>query len=297
MHGESVYSMRFEWTRPGFSSDLENPEFQNTPLFEEDFERYYTTLKNGEPFIGSASAFLPFEKEHFSSLGIKAILEVPLLVNGRWWGTIGFDDFVQEREWGSAEVDALRIAAGILSAAILRQETDTAVQESERIYRQAIEAADAVPYYQDYENNKYLFMGEGIREMTGYGPEEINLQVWENIIEETVMLGEAEGLSLNDAMQLARQGKLKSWKCDQKIRTRDGHIRWLTDRSIEIFGDKNISAGAIGILQDITERKLVETSLRKRESILEAITFSAEQFLKTPDWREKIDMVLERLGK
>ncbi|MDJ8954068.1 hypothetical protein PTM75_14915, partial [Clostridium perfringens] len=37
--------------------------------------------------------------------------------------------------------------------------------------------------------------------------------------------------------------------------------------------------------------------LRKRESILEAITFSAEQFLRTTDWRERIDVVLERLGR
>ncbi len=297
VQAEPVYSMRFEWTQPGFVSDLENPDFQNTPMFEEDFDRYFTTLRSGEPFVGSTSSFLPMEKEHFSSLGIKAILEVPLVVNGKWWGTIGFDDFVEEREWSSTEVDALRIAAGILSAAILRQETDAAVQESERIYRQAIEAADAVPYYRDHENGSYLFMGEGIREMTGYGPEEMNTQVWASIVEEKVMLGEAEGLDVSAATQLARQGKLKSWKCDQKIRTRDGQIRWLTDRSIEIFGDKNISIGSIGILQDITERKLVEASLQKRESILEAITFSAEQFLKTPDWRGNMDAVLERLGR
>jgi PAS domain S-box-containing protein len=224
-------------------------------------------------------------------------LEMPLFVGGKWWGTFGFDDFENEREWSNVEVDALKIAAGILSAAIQRQEAESAVQESERIYRQAIEAADAVPYYQDYESDKYLFMGEGIREMTGYGPEEMNSQLWKSITEETVMLGEAEGLSVSDATQLVRQGKLKAWKSDQKIRTRDGQFRWITDRSIEIFGDKNISTGSIGILQDITERKLVEASLRKRESILEAITFSAEQFLKTPDWRGKMDAVLERLGR
>ena len=295
---EVEYSLlKYEWTAPGFPSDFDNPYYQSpTPIRLEEGSTDHS-LRQGLIFMGTASTFPPAEKERLLKLGVKAMLEVPLFVGGKWWGTFGFDDFENEREWSNAEVDALKIAAGILSTAIQRQKADAAVQESERIYRQAIEAADAVPYYLEHENGRYLFMGKGIREMTGYGPEEMNVQVWTSIIEEMIMLGEAEGLDVDDATQLARQGKLKSWKCDKKIRTRDGQTRWLTDRSIEIFGDKSSSIGSIGILQDITEQKLVEAGLRKRESILEAITFSAEQFLKTPDWRGNMDAVLERLGR
>ena len=289
--------LKYEWTAAGYSSDFDNPYYQapNPIKLDEDSTDY--SLRQGHIFMGSVSTFPLAEKERLLKLGVKAMLEMPLFVGGKWWGTFGFDDYENEREWSNAEVDALKIASGILSAAIQRQKADAAVQEFERIYRRAIEAADAVPYYLDYRSGDYLFMGEGIRDMTGYGPEEMNTQVWASIIEERVMLGEAEGLDISDATQLVRHGKLKTWKCDQNIRTRDGQTRWLADRSIEIFGDKNISIGSIGILQDITERKLVEAGLRKRESILEAITFSAEQFLKTPEWREKIDVVLERLGR
>jgi len=295
--GERRSSIRYEWTASGYTSDLDNPEYRDTSLSGAGFEEYEGKLKSGQPFIGNTSSFLPAEKDFFSLQGIKAVVEVPLFVNGSWWGTIGFDDFEQEREWSNAEVDVLKIAGGILSVAIQRQETESAVRESERIYRQAIEAADAVPYYQDYESNSYLFIGKGIYEMTGYLSEEMNPQVWVDIIEETVMLGDAAGLSVRDAVQLARRGDLKSWQCDQKIRTRDGQIRWLTDRSIEMVGEDHRSRGSIGILQDITERKLTEQGLREREAILEAMTFSAEQFLKTSDWRENINMVLERLGR
>jgi PAS domain S-box-containing protein len=295
---EIEYSLlKYEWTAAGYASDFDNPYYQTPTPIRLDEGSPDHSLREGQIFMGNVSTFHPVEKERLLKLGVKAMLEMPLFVSGKWWGIFGFDDLENEREWSNAEVDALKIASGILSAAIQRQKTDAAVQESERIYRQAIEAADAVPYYLDYESGEYLFMGEGIREMTGYSPEEMNAQVWGSIIEENIMLGEAEGLNISDATQLVRQGKLKIWKCDQKIRTRDGQARWLTDRSIELFGDKNMSHGSIGILQDITERKLVEASLRKRESILEAITFSAEQFLKTPDWRGKMDAVLERLGK
>lgn len=295
--GRDMAILRYEWTAPGF------PEFVSSSAYAEPYPVHHdagTTneiLVRGEVFSGTSSTFPTRDKKRLNNLGIKALLEVPLFVNGRWWGTIGFDDFEKEREWSAAEVDVLRIAAGILSGTIQRQEAETAVQVSERIYRQAIEAADAVPYYLDYQNDNYPFMGEGIRAMTGYGPDEMKPQVWSDLVLETVMLGEANGLSASEAIQLARRGKLKAWKCDQKIRTRDGQIRWLTDRSIELLNEQNISYGSIGILQDITDRKLTEADLRKREAILETITFAAEQFLKTADWRGNIDVVLERLGK
>src|SRR5688500_5000195 len=295
--GTEMAVMRYEWTAPG------QVEFINNPIYAEPYPVHIeagTTneiLVRGEAFAGTTSTFPAKDKTRLNNLGIKALLEVPLFVRDRWWGTIGFDDFERERDWSPAEVDALKAAAGILSGAIQRQETEAAIQESEQIYRQAIEAADAVPYYLDYQSNRYLFMGEGIRAMTGYGAEEMRPDVWSDLVLETIMLGEAEGLSASEAIRLARHGKLKAWKCDQKIRTRAGQIRWLTDRSIELLNEQNISYGSIGILQDITDRKLTEANLRTREAILEAITFSAEQFLKTANWRENIDVVLEQLGK
>jgi two-component system, LuxR family, sensor kinase FixL len=294
--GEPVTSMRNEWTAPGYTSDLGGPYFQNSPIHQDGFEEQVEKMGQGEVRFGTSFTFNAVERQVMQELGVKSVLEVPVFVNGREWGAIGFDDFENEREWSFAEVDALKIAAGVLSAVIQRQEAESAVRDSERIYRQAIEAADAVPYYQDYASNGYLFMGQGIYEMTGYRAEEMNPQVWLDIVQETVMLGEAAGLSVNVAVQLVREGKLKSWQCDQKILTRDGRVRWLTDRSIEIIAGEKSSRGAIGILQDITDRKATEAGLRKRESVLEAITFSAEQFLRTPQWREGIDVVLERLG-
>ncbi len=295
--GEPVTSMRYEWTAPGYPSDLDLPYFQSSKIDTEGYEDQVEALRRGEVRSGNSLTFNPIEKEAMDSFGVKAILEVPIFVNQKDWGAIGFDDFEQEREWTSAEVDALKVAGSILSAAIQRERADSAVLESERIYRQAIEAADAVPYYQDYKSNSYLFMGEGIRAMTGYAPAEMTPKVWSDIVQETVMLGDAAGLTGSEAIEAVRNGRLKAWKCEQKIRRRDGGIRWLTDRSIELLDEHNISHGSIGILQDITDRKLTEDGLRKRESILEAITFSAEQFLKTSDWRENMEIVLERLGR
>ena len=139
-------------------------------------------------------------------------------------------------------------------------------------------------------------MGEGIREMTGYAADEFNLAVWDHMILDSQLTGELAGRDTEEAIQLVRQGNLKAWQCDFQIRARDGQIRWIADSAVELFGDSSVSYGSIGILQDITERKLVEANLRQREALLKALTFSAEQFLKASNWRETINLVLEKLG-
>lgn len=293
---ELLDSMRFEWTAPGYSSDLDNPEFQGVPMYAEGFEHYHQVLMDGQPFVGNTFTFLSAEREFFSALGIKSILEVPLFVNGQWWGTVGFDDFEKERKWNIAELDVLKIAAGVLSAAIQREKADSALQESERIYRQAIEAAGAVPYYQDYAQNRYTFIGSGIERMIGCKPEAFTPQFWSDIISEHIPLGDGAGRPVEDVVRSVRTGALRAWQSDVRVTLPNGQARWLNDSAIELFDDAEVSYASIGILQDITDRKLAEFNLKKHESLLEAVTFAAEQFLKTANWQESISAVLERLG-
>lgn len=51
------------------------------------------------------------------------------------------------------------------------------------------------------------------------------------------------------------------------------------------------------ICSDITENKIVEGSLKRKDSILEAVGYAAEQLLKAAEWTESIESVLECLGQ
>jgi PAS domain S-box-containing protein len=167
----------------------------------------------------------------------------------------------------SPVVDGGRVDMAIFNATDItdRKRTEAAVRESEELYRRAIEAAGAVPYYRDHQNNSFRFMGAGIFNISGYSSEEITPEIWDSLIEDSLMLGQASGLSLKEAVKLAQSGKLKIWQCDYRIRTRDGHIRWVYDSSLELTGTDGISRGSIGIMQDISSRKLVEDALRQSE--------------------------------
>jgi len=155
-------------------------------------------------------------------------------------------------------VDALRIAVEILSAAIQRQKADSAVQESERIYRQAIVAAGAVPYYRDYGENRYTFMGVEIEKMIGYKPEEVTTTLWRSLVLEDIQTIQGAELSIGNVLGYSRRGKFKEWKSDMRMRVKNGEERWLADSAIELIDEANVPYASIGILQDITERKQTE---------------------------------------
>jgi PAS domain S-box-containing protein len=80
-----------------------------------------------------------------------------------------------------------------------------------------------------------------------------------------IPLGAATGLSKAEALERARRGEFKIWRCDMRIQTRDGETRWVTDAAVEICDDAGVQRSSIGILQDITERKRAEEILRHNE--------------------------------
>jgi PAS domain S-box-containing protein len=163
------------------------------------------------------------------------------------------------------------IGMAILNATNItdRKKAEDALRASEELYRRAIAAAGAVPYYQDYQTDSYTFMGSHVRDITGYSPEEMSPTLWRQLVQEVRLLGEAARYSEEDALKLLRTGDLPIWQCDYRIRTRDGQMRWIFDAAIEVRNANGVAQGVIGILQDFTERRLAEDEIRKLNEDLE----------------------------
>lgn len=181
---------------------------------------------------------------------------------------------------------------GLLLAAVIRerQNTSCALERSEQrsrenaerlrvaeqkarntedLYRRAITAANAVPYYRDYLTDRFVFMGEGIRDLTGYSASEVTTELWENISREHVMRGATAGMSYEEAVRRTRAGEFRHWLSDALIVTQDGRERWIGDASVEILDDLGRPVGSIGILIDITERMQAEEAMRRAKEGLE----------------------------
>lgn len=55
--------------------------------------------------------------------------------------------------------------------------------------------------------------------------------------------------------------------------------------------------GRVWSFRDVTDRRRSEEALYRRDMIMEAVAFAAEQFLMSATWKKAIDRVLERLGR
>lgn len=128
----------------------------------------------------------------------------------------------------------------------------------EELYRRAIAGAGAVAYASDYQTRSYSFMGAEIEQLIGYPAAEVTGPLWQQIIQESIMLGEAAGLAKAEAARRMAAGELRTWRCDMRVRTRDGQVRWISDAAVQNVDEAGRPIGSMGILQDITERKQAE---------------------------------------
>lgn len=190
----------------------------------------------------------------------------------------------------SGQADTVLGEQGVL---VLRlKEAEKALQESERLYRHAMEVAGAVPYYESYNENQhpivtYEFIGEGIRQITGYGPEEFNTQIWDSLVEKSIPVEELAGFSLEEAIQRTRSGEFPIWKCEFRIHDRDGKIHWVFEAAVELRDANGNPIGSIGSYQDITTRKQAEEKLRESEEKYRGLMETLDSVVTTIDYNGK----------
>ena len=71
--------------------------------------------------------------EFLKSLNVQSVLLVPIALDGKPWGYLGFDDCHAERKWTTAESDALQVLGEIIGASIARARYITELADAKRI--------------------------------------------------------------------------------------------------------------------------------------------------------------------
>jgi PAS domain S-box-containing protein len=225
------------------------------------------------------SAQFPHTPERDNVYDVKEHAVVAAWAGDRPVAILAVDNVITGRPMLEEQLEALRLFASYAGLAVEnarlysalqgelaeRRRAEEALRVSEGRYRQAIIAAGAVPYSIDYRSDTYTFMGEGILQMTGYPVEAMTPALWQSLIQEGNLLGPLADLPPAEAMRRVRAGEIMEWKCDNHIRTRSGESRWLNDSSFQVLDEQGQVIGAIGILQDITDRKqAIDREQRRR---------------------------------
>ncbi|MFO7738369.1 MAG: PAS domain S-box protein, partial [Desulfatiglandaceae bacterium] len=128
----------FETCAQGVSSEIENPLLQYF-CYAQGFERWREVLSQGNAIQGDVRHFPHKERDFLESQGIVSILALPIFVEGRWWGFIGFDETRQPRNWADMEVALLRTVAEMLGGFFARKQSGEILAASERRFREILQ--------------------------------------------------------------------------------------------------------------------------------------------------------------
>lgn len=150
-----------------------------------------------------------------------------------------------------------------------RRRSEEALARSEAIYRGAIETAQGVPYRMRYSSDRYDFIGEGIQALLGMPAEEVTKSRLEKMVQSIEILDPHAPRDIFEYWRAVWQGEVQQYRVDLKVRLADGSEKWINDCAVPIRDENTgLVVGSLGILQDITQRKLAEEQNRLQQERL-----------------------------
>jgi signal transduction histidine kinase len=127
-----IVDQTHEWCAPGISSELANPELQGLDLHRVGASHVAGELLAGRPWTSTLSAETdPALLALLEAQGIRSLVGLPVMAEGRLWGYIGMDDCVRERAWSEGELEAVQAAAALLGGAVERDRSVAALRRTE----------------------------------------------------------------------------------------------------------------------------------------------------------------------
>lgn len=119
-HSNEVYiSQIYEWSRNQELVQIYNEALQNIS-YNDGFARWFQLLSSNVAVEGLVEDFPIDEQPLLTEQNILSLLAMPINVNNKFWGFIGFDDCRSKRIWTQNEKDLLSIVANNMGMSISR---------------------------------------------------------------------------------------------------------------------------------------------------------------------------------
>ena len=256
-----------EWTAEGIAPLAEIVRDQRFGFEDVGPARWADVFEAGDPINTRVEDLPDQERATLERVGIKAIVAVPIGAGGEWWGHLLLDQTEEQDVWQQAEVDALRVVANTLGAAIGRERSALALSETEARYRSLIETIPAATYIDTVDAiSEAVYMSPQVEHIFGYGPDEwmSHPELWEQGVDpEDLPAVTASIRRLND------EGV--PYEAEYRFRRPDGRVVWVHDQAVVIRDEGGAPRFSQGVMFDITERREAEEQLREAEERFRAI--------------------------
>jgi PAS domain S-box-containing protein len=256
---EEAMDCTHEWCREGVSaqiSRLQNVVAGRFPWFAARLLRRETILVPRARELPPEAAR---EKEEFARQGVESMICVPMVLEDRVVGFLGFDSVHAEDAWSPGTVTLLRVAADAITNALARRRAAEALWESEERYRSLVETTSDWIWEVDADG-VYTYASPKVRDLLGYEPAEVVGRTPFDLMppEEAQRVAAAVRANFEEGLPISRLENVNLH--------RDGHEVVLQTSGVPLFDAQGTLRGFRGIDRDITEQTRAAEALRESQA-------------------------------
>jgi len=234
--------------------------------YAQGFERWQDLLDQGQVISGKVVDFPEAEKAVLQQLHLLSLLVLPIMVGGKWWGFISFEETLHVRLWHVEDIRLLQVAAELIGAYLTRRENEARWMDNENRYYSVVAAMQEGVVLQ-YADGKIGACNASAERIFGINAEQLlgldsTEYLW-NLIHED---GSHFSMDIHPAMITLRTGRACS-NIIMGVHRPDDSLVWVSVNSQPLWhGGEALPYAAVTTLSDITERKHIEEALRRSES-------------------------------
>lgn len=118
--GKLYCSQIYEWSPEALPQ--QGSEITIDTSYEESIPTWEEPLSNGRCINALVKNMAPKEQEGLSPQGIISLLVVPICIENKFWGFIGFDDCQKERAFSEMDENILKASGHMIVSAIIKNE-------------------------------------------------------------------------------------------------------------------------------------------------------------------------------
>lgn len=234
--------------------------------YEDGLRRWAEELGHGREVVGPVSHLPEREAELLRREGIRSVLVLPITVENQWYGFIGFDDVLEERQWSQEDIRSLTTGAEMLGIYLERSRVAEALRISEERFRRLVENAADVIFSVDADC-RVTYLSPNFTAATGY---EVNDFIGSDL--KALILDQDYERFKEEFRKPYRLG-MSPAEIEIRVRHRDGSLRWLSAHGNPLKDAQGNVIDVIGVAHDVTElRRLLQDLERANREIRDTQT-------------------------
>lgn len=266
-------------------------------LYIKDHPKYFDAI-NSRLYLAANDAVndestSELTENYLKPRGILSMLDIPVYLNGETIGIICHEEQDKMREWKREEIDFTTAIATLLSTALeidFGRNKEKDFIESQRFLQTLISNLPGYVYRVNKEGDTWSiqYISDGVYDLTGHKPGEL---IKNKVLYYSMMVNDEDREIGKQVITSALLHK-EPYQISYRINTAENKIKWVWEQGRGVYNENSELIATEGFITDITEKKLFEEELIKKNNELSVLY----QFGRSLSRLQEPDKLLDEIG-